>query len=369
MAVVVQERSASVARRQRALAAYLLQLRLFCTTEPTAIDAQLTLEIPTEAGGLRLEPWVLEQLHLAFAASELGTGTSALVAQSVALLIKCGTDRHRLKAAAGDEDRQLYAGEAELMLDVGLGMALSRELQRAVDEAVQQGGAREAKDLSRLHHIVRRAIADAQGVIAQAERQSAETLSDDLTDQPRQPITRPPDPWLQRLSEQAAADHERAVLQRIRHHTRRVVSAFPSRTEMLVLLLAICLAAWMAVVSLGRLVGDPLPGITIDDLPRSAPLLAVEALPPSLFATVDAEAWAGLDGEERRDVVAAVSNILLTQGYSGALLTTPDGRPVGRWLESRGVELIETTETAVDLPVPQGQAASGSRGAPELANP
>ncbi len=370
MAVVVQERPASVVRRQRALAAYLSQLRELCATELTAV------EIPEEAGGLRLEPWVLEQLRLAFAASELGPGTCGLVAQSVALLVKCGTDRHRLKAAAAGDEQQIYAGEAELMLNVGLGMALSRELQRAVDEAVQRGGAREAKDLSRLHHAVRRAIADAQGVIAQAGRQCAETLSDELTDQPRPQTTRPADPWLQRLSEQAAIDHERAVLQRIRHHTRRVAKAFPSRTEMLVLFLATCLAAWVAIVSLPRLLGNPLSPITLEDMPHSAPLLALEALPPSLLATVDGKAWARLDDMERRDVVAAVSNVLLTQGYSGALLTAPDGRPVARWLASRGVELIETAEISVELEPgpderssPQGQAAAGKRGSPELAKP
>ena len=118
----------------------------------------------------------------------------------------------------------------------------------------------------------------------------------------------------------------------------------PSRTEALVTLLGILVFAWVGLTSMPGLIDSGIPEVTAGDLLPSGAIRSLEARPPSLYVTVEPTAWLLLGAEKKRRIVAGISSVLLTNGYTGALLTTPDGRPVAQWLSQRGVELIDTDE-------------------------
>ncbi len=68
------------------------------------------------------------------------------------------------------------------------------------------------------------------------------------------------------------------------------------------------------------------------------------ALPPSVYVTIDTENWNSLDDRDRRQLIDSLGIRAASAGYSGVLLKTLEGRPVARWLETRGYELIDYTE-------------------------
>lgn len=348
--------SSAAERRQRALGAYLDELREQCAASPATLAA-----VRAENSSLALDPWAARRLREAFFDGALDPGIPGLVAQGVALRLKCLVDRARLAGAAGNDTRKLYSAEAELMLDLGLGLALSRELQRAVDDAVREGGAPRAKELARFHHDLRSSISDVKKKIAEAEHERAESLSDNLTDQPKEEPRRPAGGALDRAACEAGLQYERQRLSRLRRALSAAVG--PSRTEILVVLLAMAVALWLAVVSLPKLVSSPPDVVTLDDLPSTGVIVEIAAPPPTLYAVVDADAWNDLEESRRRRVISALSAVLLTHGYVGALLRTTDGKPVAQWLSGRGVEMTEGEEAVREDPrhTEPNRAATGSR--------
>ncbi len=341
MTVATREPPSSAAeRRRRTLELPLSLLRgLFCgPASPPAV------EVPAAGGTLELDPWVAAQLRAAFAADGAVPEIAGLVTHGVALLVKIRGDRHRLDHAGPDDERGTLA--AELMLDLGIGTALTRDLQRAIDAAVQAGGAPQAKELSRFRHELRRAVAEVKQRISEAERDRAEGLSDALTDEPAAKASPADDPRLRLLVLEAARGHDRERLAAARRRLRRLALVLPSRTEILVALLLIGALAWVGLASLRGMRAERFVELTLGHAPPGDPLVAVEARAPSLFAAVDPQAWAALDEPGRRAVVERLSGLLLAHDYRGALVTLPDGRPVARWLRSRGVELIATDEAS-----------------------
>jgi hypothetical protein len=62
---------------------------------------------------------------------------------------------------------------------------------------------------------------------------------------------------------------------------------------------------------------------------------------PSMFVTVDAEAWEEMSETGRLDLVRNLAGQLGTKRYEGALITAPDGRPVAQWLRGGGASLLD----------------------------
>jgi len=342
MPVATLPSSPAVERRHKALKRHLHELRGFFS-EPRAPGVS-PLSISTPSGEIPLDPWVHDQLDRAFAHDGPPAGYPALLAQCVALLMKFASDRLNLERGSNDDEQKLYGLEAQLMLDLGIAMALCRELQQAVDEAVREGDVRLAKQLTRFRHEVRKTVSDAKTVIAEAEQRRAHALSDVLTDAPRNDEFTAGDAELQRLAWKAGSDHEKAKSEEARRRERRLAMWLPSRTEALVTLLGILVVAWVGLTSMPGLIDDGIPEVTAGDLLPSGAIRSLEARPPSLYVTVEPTAWLLLGAEKKRRIVAGISSVLLTNGYTGALLTTPDGRPVAQWLSQRGVELIDTDE-------------------------
>jgi hypothetical protein len=258
--------------------------------------------------------------------------------------MKFSSDRLNLECGSNDDEQKLYGLEAQLMLDLGIAMALCRELQQAVDEAVRKGDVRLAKQLTRFRHEVRKTASEAKTVLAETEQRRAHALSDVLTDAPRDDEFTPGDAELQRLAWKAGSDHDKAKSEQSRQRAQRLAVWLPSRTEALVTLLGILVAAWVGLTSMPGMIDHGIPEVAAGDLLPTGAIRSLEARPPSLYVTVEPTAWLPLEVEEKRRIVGGISSVLLTNGYTGALLTTPDGRPVARWLSQRGVELIDTDE-------------------------
>jgi len=361
--------SSAARRRLRSLEGHVEHLRNFLVSQTGAAGSLSPLELPAVGSELTLEPWLVARLREEFAAT--ATDEAGVLTQSVALLIKCRIDSDRL-ATTGKRDEKLYAVEAELMLDLGVGLALSRELQQLVDETVRRGDVQTAKQLSRFHHTVRAASQNARGALAAKELERAEAWTDSLTEIPQAAAVRPGDAELQRLAWQAGDDHDRERLRAFRSRTLSLAAWLPSRTESLVALLGILLTAWLCVVSLPEMLSTPPPSVTLDDLPSRGVIVEVESRQPSLYATIDAGAWNALDDVGRRRVVRNLSSLLLTYGYTGTLLRRPDGRPVARWLGQRGVELLDGDEAAHApgsvMRVPGADGTAGPIGGPAAPN-
>jgi len=345
MPVVATPPSATTKRRRRALDRYLEKLRSLCSGRAAPGDGPSTID--TGEGCVTAEPWVMECVQARFNdESDAPSADADLVTQAVALQLKCTVDSTRLRRLTAPTGKAFYTVQAELMLGTAIGMALLREVQSAINDAVRKGEMERARNFTRFQHDLRTTVANVKKMIAESEQQSAEALSDKLTDQPREMDTllprsdrgrTVPNPAEQRLTEMrsAAAARKRA---------REALAHLPSRTEVLVVLLSVLIAVWLGFVKLPGQFERGRELLTLDNLPALDALVQVDASPPSLYVAVDPEQWARLDERRQRATVSSVSTVLVARGYTGALFRTTEGVPVARWLELTGVHLIEERE-------------------------
>lgn len=90
---------------------------------------------------------------------------------------------------------------------------------------------------------------------------------------------------------------------------------------------------------------EPLPVLTLGDLPVSHVLLDVQALPPSLYVEVDEASWGRLTSKERQALVEEIGVTAEAAGYSGALLRTVHGLSVAHWMQASGARLLEKPDS------------------------
>ena len=327
-------------RRRSAVDAYVARLRKMLAQQDRPGEPAL---IDLAGRTVTVEPWIVARI--VDGSQEIGRSDtpSGLLAQAVALEMKIACDRNDLELGQRNGGQKLYAAQAELMLDAAIGAALSRELQAVVDDEVRSGRLDDAKDWTRFRNALHRRVAQAKELLAESERQRVESLSDSLTDKPRLETSTPEGygELMRRLDEEETTRKRRLWLKR---RGRARLANLPSRTEFLVGLLAIAAAFWLGFIQLPKQLAAPLPALTLEDFPRAEGFIEVDARPPSLYVTLEGAVWAGLDREDRRQLVHTVSSVLLTSDYSGALLRTEDGRPVAQWLALHGVRLLEEGE-------------------------
>ena len=108
--------------------------------------------------------------------------------------------------------------------------------------------------------------------------------------------------------------------------------------------LLVSVVGW-AVFTAGRTHVEPLPVLTLRDLPRSEAVFAVTAHPPSLFVEVDGKSWNRLSSREQEDLVERTGTAAQSAGYSGVLFRTAAGTSVAQWMNSSGVHLFERRES------------------------
>jgi hypothetical protein len=364
MSVTAPDPVTKARRRHRPLEAALEIVQDHCLRNPVEQEGRVLL--PVADGAVEVDSWVLGHVRRFFDGD--GGAVPEMLAHGIAVMIKVAADRRRMQAtqALPEKTRALFAAQAELMLDSALGMAIVRELQPAIDIAVKCGEMERAKALSRFQHELRGCIAGLKHMLDEVDRQRAEALSDNLTDQPRPdeaPSRRRAAPPTQNLTEMRRAIRH---VRRAKQLARDALAQLPSRTECMFALLAILITVWLASVKLPAAFEPVTPVVGVEDLQASGLFVSVESRFPSLFITVDADAWNGLEEAEKLGRVRNLSGLVLTHGFTGALLRTAAGRPVAQWLGSRGAYLIPPEPgDAASIPPEPGDAESIPPAPPE----
>ena len=125
--------------------------------------------VEIDGASIACTPWVGSTLarFVADEASEI----DMLVAQGVAVMLKSKCDSARMHAA--EETRELFATQGEVMLDVAVGTALVREVQRHIDGLLAIGQVADSRDLSAFHHELRNAVLKMRRSIGESERERA----------------------------------------------------------------------------------------------------------------------------------------------------------------------------------------------------
>jgi hypothetical protein len=334
--------------RQRAIAPHLEKLEQLYAQWVGDGRSGGCMEIRLHESLLPLDSWETEQVRL-FLENELvrDGGPPFIVSQGVALLIKCAADMFSMMSAVDPSEDQFYALQAELMLDTAIGMAMLRETQQAQNNLVQEGDVEQARKLSKFHHKLRNSLAIAKKMIGETERERADQITDQLTDEPRQESASPDKLAMDSAAARAAEQYEQSkIRERVQRKAREALSKLPSRTDLLIYGFLLVMAVWLGAVVLPQAIRSEPPTISLADLNGSGIFTRVEAKPPSLFIEVDMAMWDELDAEARLTLVEMTGHVLAENGYSGALLRTARGRPLAQWLEKRGAVLIETEETS-----------------------
>lgn len=104
-------------------------------------------------------------------------------------------------------------------------------------------------------------------------------------------------------------------------------------------------AVGWVVFAAGRTHVEPLPVLTLGDLPSTEVVVSVTAHPPSLFVQVDGNSWRRLSTREREVLVEETGTTAQSAGYTGALFRTTAGASVAQWMKSNGVLLFEPGES------------------------
>lgn len=353
-------------QRERELWPYVVKLRDWCEISEELRSAVEPAEIRIGANTLVVQPWERAQVNSVLDPGDEEIPRHArLTAQGVALMTKCLHDMEQIRFS-GQGAVDVFAVQADLMLDIAVGEGLARDLQHEVEQSVLGGDVEQAKLLTDFRNKLLRGVALTRQRIAEAERGLAELRAAVRLDE-RADIEALSVAIDRRAAERPARDldtealgeldpaaelrlaHEREREARIEAERRRLDAlraAIPTRSGTLFIAFAVTFAAWVWLALPQRLDRERLTPIGRDDLQfRTAEQIAsVVAYPPSLYLEVDARVWEGLSEIERQTMIEEVGHVGSTHGYSGALIRDGSGRPLARWLRSRGARLIRRQE-------------------------
>lgn len=354
--------------RQKAIQPYLDKLAAWCRSPAGRQDLDRIARINIGSRQLVLEPWERAQLAAFF--DGVAEGVPATLTHGIALIVKGTLDVERLRKESESPTAELYALQAELMLDAAIGMALLHETDHAITREVQAGGVEQAKPLSTFRHKLSRMVTESKQHIADSERQQAEALAGSMTDQPfladpepepepapvEGPAEPPPpvtaiDPELKSLLDEAAAAEEIQPIPTVRRRRRPPVRReeapavrMPTRTEVLAVATAVLLLVWAGVTQVPTMFEHEMTRIERAQIDVVGDL-NVDARPPSLFVTIPDGVWEAMSEDDREALVDSIAQAAVLYGYSGARLATDSGRPVARWLQARGSERIPPGES------------------------
>lgn len=352
MTTKAPEQGLKALRRRRMLEPYMLRLQDIQAREKRDGPFGAVIEIQ----GIEVP---LDSIAVYDSDSQVGAlpegSDSELVLQSLALLMKSEADETRLRNGAARTVNDLYTLQAELMLNSALGTALLREILNRIDDLVQKGALQSAKKLSKVQHRLRGLVRELNRSIDESNRGRAEHLASDLTEH----VEKPAAPLeTEGIPETSAENLDREKTPRRKRDRparkeRAAAGTQPAggnlRTPILLTLVGIALVVWMLSATLPQLASHEQKELSRADFISSAPIVELVARPPSLYVTLDAKTWASYDAAHKRRLVEDMGSVLLTNGYWGLLLRTPDGRPVARWLVNGGSRLVES-ERASETP-------------------
>lgn len=301
---------------------------------------------------LSLDAWTNETLDRYFrSASGKAIECVNLVAQSVALLAKCELDLARLEGKTSLDTAALYQAQAKLMLNAAMGQSLVSDIQVVINELLRQGGLEEARNLSGFHHRLRSAVAGMRTRVAAEYRSTLDDLAGQLADPEDEPTpavspgqsapvkrrTRSPVATPQKLPRRAPRPVTPAAPATVVQE--RASSARWWSTALLAAMLVVTLLTLVVVRRSVPSPGQHAAGSV--NVTLAGTVLEVRDRWPSMFVTVDSAAWDEMSKAGRLELVRDLAARLGAKRYEGALIATPDGRPVAQWLRADEASLLD----------------------------
>jgi hypothetical protein len=279
----------------------------------------------------------------------------ALVVEGLALQAKGfdGVDA----AATG----QGAAPIADLELDAVMAFKLQREIQKTVEQMIVGGRIAQAKKLTQFKRRLADTVSAIGNVIGEGALAEADALA---TASPFTPLAAAFEPVPKELthagqpegagSQTSGLDDLLALEERLERRATGETACnapasdaaladegrqVPWRTVLLCILAGV-LGVWLSITLWMRSGPAPLADFTLGDF-RHPALREVNARPPSLYVTVDAELWSALAPETRREFLETVTTKVQAAGYTGVHVKDTTGTTVARWLRERGLLLVE----------------------------
>ena len=351
--------------RQQAIQPFLDKLQAWSQSVAGSQELERAAKISIGTQGLVVEPWDRGCLQQFFQGPQ--QGLPKLVAHGMGLIIKSTLDVERLKKHQHSRSAEIYALQAELMLDSAIGLALLHEVDHAIAAEVQGGGVETAKSLSAFRHKLARAVGDAKKRIADSDQRQADALAACMTEQSiatpkpepqaEEPAVAPSPPRSTPLLIEdvpVGIDESPRPRRRRRRRLRTTAASVPAvsapepalgRTAVLSLAVAALAVIWLTFVQVPAMLApgeSVIEGLQIDATVE----LTVLARPPSLYVTVPTGHWESLGGDQKQALIDSVGTLASDKDFLGATLTTDAGKPVGRWLRSRGSEQLLQDEAA-----------------------
>jgi hypothetical protein len=350
--------------------------------QATELTAPCQINIGSQS--LQIEPWERNALLSTVGATDgEATEWEPLLAQAVALRAKTLTQLDKLTKCDESDPQQAETVYADLLSDAIIGFALSAELQRTVDRMVVDGErelakmltqfrAKLSRDLAALGEVIGEAtLAEAeeraQSMLAAAPPTTGISKDDPNAEPPREGELNLDRPDLKKLLELEATllrkqeeqqdprAQDRALerlerLERLKHKTPEPEPDFDdldvepehrSWALPLTCLAAVLLVVWLLVTVRPALNKVSYPAFSLEDFKQHAAIEQVASRAPSLFVTVDAHAWNGLDPADRASLVHSVGETIGAAGYTGAHFSNGSGHTLAQWMKSGGAQVFD----------------------------
>ncbi|RMF74505.1 MAG: hypothetical protein D6738_06165 [Acidobacteria bacterium] len=319
-------------------------------------DQELVLQFAGEE--VRIDAWARSIAAQVLLDEDGGVGndSASRIVEAIALEAKIREDLARYRIASSlalpgggpAEDGQANADvpvetirvrapdhiQQDIIHDAALGFALLSEMQRVIDASVVHGRMEQAKALSAFRPNVSHALIGIRELLDEQDRAVAQQMAEALRcvpDDAELPEIQPRRRRRRRMSLDSGT---------VTPTVRPAREASPRRVRLMVMTLIGLVGLWCALI-LPRLLQERLPEFSLSDFRKVQTVIAVTARPPSLYVTVDANAWARLKRRQKENVVREIAFDLQRAGYTGARFMTANGRTVAQWLRARGVEIID----------------------------
>jgi hypothetical protein len=308
---------------------------------------------------ITLDAWELTTLEEALDREQAGAAHwPALLAESIAFQTKYHADLEELEEEEYTSPDRLERQRQQWTVSAAIGLALMEDIQRVIDTTILAGNMSEAKRLTGFRNKLAQTVKEIKERIgaeafSDAESMHFEMLSPSEAREHECPAVGPmpgTDPAeaaqapISALREPDEGPPKQIKLNRYAHlKLGHAVEEKQDHTKRLLLVLGIAALAWMILI-LPRLFREPLPILTLPDLPQSEAIQQVDAKPPSLYIVINERSWKTIPREKRLKWVEEIGQAASAAGYTGANIRTAEGTSVAQWLKQRGARLVVNRE-------------------------
>jgi hypothetical protein len=372
----------SALQREQQIAPRIEELRV--RVEEAAARPQPT-SILLGMSEVRVEGWEWDALVAWAARPEVSTNGDwqCLLAEGLVLQSKSLDDLGRMTEGCARADEERGAAYSDVYLDAVWGFELQRRIQRTVERLIVKGRIDHAKRLTQFRRRMIEVTTAIGRVVGEATLKEAEQAADaapceaalpDVAPAPESAVhaavvTAPPsqapegpsavsdDERLRQLL--ALEDHlrrnELLLIEESEEPTEEDLEALgttrrPGSNRLRIVLLALlgvaCVAGMLFLLKSRGAESKPMAQFALADFRDVGAITHVVARPPSLFVTVDADAWARMSPSDRRNAIESIGAKVAPAGYAGVHVTDASGRVVGSWLKGTGARVVEPSGTA-----------------------